>query len=283
MCKSVSNQSKPAIPQPTRGMQANMQCTCAVRAHWQRHGGGGGGRALLKWRGEGGRGSRGGESRPPAGMNHIYQELQKCTTLTHSAYTFVIMSEQSQIIFLGPYIVPSHKHHQATQTGNTVECSLLSNRLPKINQSWTHLSCTHQCHPLLNWKRNQKNLSWMTSHYLGWTHQRGHHLCLVQNHDQCGTCFLCHIVCLLPFLPSPSILEAKIEDRVPNVVAFCAGTWLDWGAEERTYGMLGHGVCNRGKKGYSGVTKEPCYRCAKGAGGKNWPKRNNVPRTLILR
>ena len=30
---------------------------------------------------------------PPAGMNHIDQELQKCTTLTHSVYTSVIMSE----------------------------------------------------------------------------------------------------------------------------------------------------------------------------------------------
>ena len=89
---------------------------------------------------------------------------------------------------------------------------------------------------------------------------------------KCGTCFLCHIVCLLPFLPSPSILEAKIEDRVYNVIAICAGTRLDRGAEERTYGTLGHGVCNRGKKGYSGVTKEPCCRCAEGAGGKKWPK-----------
>ena len=41
----------------------------------------------------------GGESRgdppPPraAAMNHIHQELQKCTALTHSAYTFVIMSK----------------------------------------------------------------------------------------------------------------------------------------------------------------------------------------------
>ena len=55
----------------------------------------------------------------------------------------------------------------------------------------------------------------------------------------------------LAFSPSPSILEAKIEDRVYNVVAFCAGTRLDRGAEERTYGTLGHGVCNRGKKGHS--------------------------------
>ena len=85
---------------------------------------------------------------------------------------------------------------------------------------------------------------------------------------QCGTCFLCHIVRLMPFLPSPSILETKIEDRVYNVVAFYTGTWLDRGAEERTYGTLRHGVCNRGKKGYTGVTKEPCYKCAEGAGEK---------------
>ena len=90
---------------------------------------------------------------------------------------------------------------------------------------------------------------------------------------QCGTCFLCHIIRLLPFLPSPSILETKIEDRVYKVVAFYAGTRLDRGAEERTYGTLGHGVCNRGKKGHSGVTKEPCWKCPEGAGGKNWPKR----------
>ena len=43
--------------------------------------------------GEGGRGSRGEPPPLPAEMNHIHQELQKCTTLTHSAYTFVIMSE----------------------------------------------------------------------------------------------------------------------------------------------------------------------------------------------
>ena len=50
----------------------------------------GGGGALLERRGEGGRVSRGGT--PPARMNHINQELQKHTTLTHSAYTFVTMS-----------------------------------------------------------------------------------------------------------------------------------------------------------------------------------------------
>ena len=88
---------------------------------------------------------------------------------------------------------------------------------------------------------------------------------------------------LLPLLPSPSILETKIEDHVYNVVAFYAGTQLDRGSEERTYGTLGHGVCNRGKKGYSGVTKELCYKCAIGAGGKNWLKRKNIPKTMILR
>ena len=103
---------------------------------------------------------------------------------------------------------------------------------------------------------------------------------------QCGTCFLCHIMHLWPFLPSPSILETKIEDCVYNVVAFYAGTRLDRGAKECTYGTLGHGVCNRGKrgyKGYSGVTKEPCYKRAEGTGGKNWPKRKNIPKTLILK
>ena len=59
---------------------------------------------------------------------------------------------------------------------------------------------------------------------------------------------MCNIVCLLVFLPNPSILEAKKEDCVYNVVVFCAGTRLDGGAEERTYGTPGHGVCNRGKK-----------------------------------
>ena len=42
---------------------------------------------------------------------------------------------------------------------------------------------------------------------------------------QCGTCFLCHIIRLLPFLPSPCILETKIEDRVYNVVAFYGHGW----------------------------------------------------------
>ena len=59
---------------------------------------------------------------------------------------------------------------------------------------------------------------------------------------------MCNIVCLLRFFPSPTILEAKMEDRVYNVVAFCAGSQSDQGAEERTCGTLRHGVYNRGKK-----------------------------------
>ena len=70
--------------------------------------------------------------------------------------------------------------------------------------------------------------------------------CSVQK--KCEKCFLCNIVRLLPFLLSPSILEAKVEGRIYNVVTFCVGTRLYWGAKERTYGTLGHGVCNRGKK-----------------------------------
>ena len=58
---------------------------------------GGGGRCLSGGgRGGGGGGEvvqGGGSPPPPARMNHIDQELQKCTTLTHSVYTFVIMSE----------------------------------------------------------------------------------------------------------------------------------------------------------------------------------------------
>ena len=100
---------------------------------------------------------------------------------------------------------------------------------------------------------------------------------------QCGTCFLCHIVCLLPFLPGESILEAKIEDRVYNVFAFCMGTRLDRGSEEHTYGMMGHGVCNRGRKGHRRVTKSPCYRCPQGGRKKLAQTKKKVPGTLILR
>ena len=90
---------------------------------------------------------------------------------------------------------------------------------------------------------------------------------------KCGTCFLCNTVCLSPFLPSPSILEAKIEDRIYNVVVFCAGTQVDRGAEERTDGTFfvpsdDMVSATEGRNDMSGVTKEPCYRCAEGLGGK---------------
>ena len=47
------------------------------------------------------------------------------------------------------------------------------------------------------------------------------------------------------------------------------------------------GRCNmipatQGRNDTSGMTKEPCYRCAQGARGRNWPNGKQVPRTLIL-
>ena len=78
-------------------------------------------------------------------------------------------------------------------------------------------------------------------------------------HKQCGACVLCSIVCLLPFLPTPSILKAKIGVRGYNVVAFCAGARLDRGAKERTYGTLQNDICNTGTRG---------CRCAEGVGEK---------------
>ena len=55
---------------------------------------------------------------------------------------------------------------------------------------------------------------------------------------KCETSFLYNIVRLLPFLFTPSIWEAKIENRGFNVVASCAGARLDRGVKERTYGTL---------------------------------------------
>ena len=63
---------------PGRGGEAGR---CLSRAGRESRGGG--------WS----RGGGGLPRHPPAGLNHIYQELQKCTTWTHSVYTFVIMSE----------------------------------------------------------------------------------------------------------------------------------------------------------------------------------------------
>ena len=87
------------VPSQLGPKQSRSERKCSLHRAFLGHRGGGG-RALLEQRGEGGRGSRGGggvvrggSPRPPAGMNHIDQELQKCTTLTHSVYTSVIMPE----------------------------------------------------------------------------------------------------------------------------------------------------------------------------------------------
>ena len=56
----------------------------------------GGVRALLERMGEAGGGVRGEPPPPPAEMQHTHKELQKHIKLTHSAYTFVITSEDRQ-------------------------------------------------------------------------------------------------------------------------------------------------------------------------------------------
>ena len=82
---------------------------------------------------------------------------------------------------------------------------------------------------------------------------------------------------LLPFLPSPSILEAKIEGRVYNVIYYTGVL------KNVLMGHWGMVSTTGGRNDTSGATKEPYHRCAEGAGGKNWPKREKVPRTLIIR
>ena len=95
------------------------------------------------------------------------------------------------------------------------------------------LSWTHDCHPLLNWKRNQKNLSRMMIHY-GCLFYKLIQSCHWSVQKKCGTCFLDgKIVCLLPFPPTPSILKAKMEDGGYKVVASCAGSRFDQGAKKR--------------------------------------------------
>ena len=62
-----------------------------------------------------------------------------------------------------------------------------------------------------------------------------------------------------------SIYLAKTNDHGENVVAFCAGERLDWGAKEHTYGVPKNvllGCCDiisahLGRNDTSGMTKEP--------------------------
>ena len=83
----------------------------------------------------------------------------------------------------------------------------------------------------------------------------------------------------LPFPPTPSILKAK--DRSYNVVAFCAGIPWDL-VPKNVMGRCDIISATQGRSHKSGMTKEPCHRCATGAGEKNWPKRKKVPRPLNL-
>ena len=71
----------------------------------------------------------------------------------------------------------------------------------KINHSWTRLSWTH----LVVTSHNDGCLCYKLTQSCHWSVQK-----------KCGTCFMCSIVCLLPFLHTPSILKAKIEERDYN-------------------------------------------------------------------
>ena len=72
------------------------------------------------------------------------------------------------------------------------------------------------------------------SHHYGCLSDKLAQSCHWSVKKKCGSCFLCSSVGRLPFLPTPSMLKAKIEDREDNIVAFCVGAQLDQGAEERT-------------------------------------------------
>ena len=91
---------------------------------------------------------------------------------------------------------------------------------------------------------------------------------------KCGTCFLCSIVCLLPFLRTPSILKAKTMDHGYNAVVFCAGHGWTGVPKNVLMGRCDMISATQGRSDTmnEGMTKELCYRCAEGTGGKNWPK-----------
>ena len=144
-----------------------------------------------------------------------------------------------------------------------MECSLLSNCLLKINQSWTCMS-KNSC------GRQRTSRSWRAITAACVINSCRVAIGVSRNRVEHAFCATFYASCL--FFPVHLSWIAFTTSS-----HFYAGTRLDRGAEEHTYETLGHGVCNRGKKGYSGVTKEPCYMCAEGAGGKNWPK------ILILR
>ena len=73
---------------------------------------------------------------------------------------------------------------------------------------------------------------------------------------------MCNIVCLLLFLPGPSILEAKKEDSVYNVVAVAPGHGWMGVPKNVLMGRWDMVSATEGRNDTSGVTKEPCYRCA---------------------
>ena len=166
---------------------------------------GGGGRGGL---GEGGR-FRG---EPPAEMQHIRKELQNCTTQNHSAFSFVVMSEDGQcnssfwVHTLCPHLNTSMQHKQETRRS---ACS------------WQLCcpGCAHDGPHEQELMRQAAHLAVLSRRYGGLCYQLAQS-CHWSVQKKCGTS-LCSIVCLLP------------GDR---------------GAKERTDGTLRHEICNRGKK-----------------------------------
>ena len=105
----------------------------------------------LPGRGLSGGGVQGGWVPPAAKMQHIGKGLQKCTTLTHSAYAFVILSEDRQcnssfwVHTLCPHLNTTRKHKQETR--RKAQChQMLCKRSIRVGLfSWSCLAIMAAC------------------------------------------------------------------------------------------------------------------------------------------
>ena len=136
---------------------------------------------LLERRG-GGPGGGGGE------MQHIRKELQKCTTLTHSAYTFVVMSRNRQCN-------SSFWVHTLCRHLNTTRQKMCM--LPQSTCSW-QLCCPACAHNGLHEQQIMRHAAHLTvlSHHYGCLSYRVA-IGVFRKSVEHAFC----IVCLLPFLP----------------------------------------------------------------------------------
>ena len=215
----------------------------------------------------GGRGGGGPRGRGPtlAEMQHIRKELQKCTTLTHSKLDDdleripSVSGSDSESEGAGRLFTPLSFH---------LPCKLQTPRSFRNSVATPQTSNLVQCGESRAIMSNCSIISMSNKHH--WSVQK-----------KGGKCFWCSIVCLFPFLPTPTILKAKIEDCCSNIVAFARGH--GWTGVMKNVLMERRNMISatQGRSDTSGMTKEPCYRCAEGAGEKNWPKRKKVPRTLM--